>query len=56
MIKPEKRGKQWRQSKTVRLNADAMEILAKLAKQYSTSEGQIVEQMLLNYGPRILEK
>lgn len=52
MITPKKR----RVHKTVRILPEAAEILTSLAKQFSTSEGQVVEQILITYGPKIMEK
>ena len=47
--------KQPKKSKTVRLSVEATDILGQLAKKYSTSEGQVVEQLLLNYGRKVLK-
>ena len=47
--------KQKRVHKTMRLTPEAVKLLADLAKQFDTSEGQIVEQMLLTYGPRMIK-
>ena len=51
-IKP----KQTRVTTSVMLLPEAKALLVQLAQHYDTSQGQIVENMLLTYGPKLLER
>ena len=43
-------------SKTVRLSPLALQYLEELQEHYSTSQGKVIDQMLITYGPKILKK
>ena len=43
-------------SKTVRLSPLALHYLAELKTHFATSEGKVLDQMLITYGPKILKQ
>lgn len=45
-----------KQTRSLRLSPQAIEILDELAKHYDASTGEVVDSMLTNYGPKLLER